>query len=86
MNAIFKMAAEDAIIEVGRPETQEAPVELSEIRRGIARLPVNQREALLLHWLHGCKYEEVATKLKLTTVQTRKMRAIVDEMRSSADT
>src|SRR3984957_17448975 len=37
IRAPFK-ASEDAIIELGHPETHEAPVELTEIRRAVARL------------------------------------------------
>jgi RNA polymerase sigma-70 factor (ECF subfamily) len=71
------VVSDDAIKELGHPETQEAPVELSEIRRAIARLPREQREALVLHWLHGLKYEEVAARLGLPlgTVQSRISRA-----------
>ncbi len=71
------MVSDDAIMEMGRPETQEAPVQLLEIRRAVGRLPHEQREALLLHWLHGFKYEEVAAKLDLPlgTVQSRISRA-----------
>src|SRR5471030_262580 len=58
-------------------ETQEAPVELHEVRRAVDRLPQEQRAPLLLHWLHGLKYEEIATKmgLPLGTVQSRISRA-----------
>lgn len=61
----------------GHPQTQEAPVELREIRRAVERLPREQREALLLHWLHGLRYEEIAEELslKLGTVQSRIFRA-----------
>jgi RNA polymerase sigma-70 factor, ECF subfamily len=71
------MISDDAIVELGRPETQEAPVELSEIRRAVGRLPYEQREALMLHWMAGLKYEEVAAKLDLPlgTVQSRISRA-----------
>src|SRR4051794_19379180 len=43
--------------------SQEAPIELGEIRRAIARLPISQREPLLLFWIDGMKYEEVAAEL-----------------------
>jgi RNA polymerase sigma-70 factor, ECF subfamily len=71
------MVSDEAILEMGRAETQEAPVQLHEIRRAVDRLPREQSEALLLHWLHGLKYEEVAAKLKLPlgTVQSRISRA-----------
>jgi RNA polymerase sigma-70 factor (ECF subfamily) len=71
------MVSDDMILDMGRPETQEAPVQLHEIRRAVGRLPREQREALLLHWLHGLKYEEVAAKLclPLGTVQSRISRA-----------
>src|SRR6266436_9567716 len=35
--------SDDAIGELGRPECQEAPVELREIRRAVGRLPQEQR-------------------------------------------
>src|ERR1700722_8808685 len=69
--------SDDTITELGRPQTQEVPIELSEIRRAVGRLPYEQKEALLLHWLHGLKYEEVSAKLGLPlgTVQSRISRA-----------
>jgi RNA polymerase sigma-70 factor (ECF subfamily) len=71
------MVSDEAIAELSRPETQEAPVELNEIRRAVGRLPYEQREALILHWLQGLKYEEVARRLNLPlgTVQSRISRA-----------
>lgn len=53
----------DAVPALGRAPTQEAPVELHEVRRAVARLPRDQSEALLLHWLLGLKYHEVAARL-----------------------
>lgn len=69
--------SDDVISTLGRGPTQEAPVELHEIRRAVARLPRAQREPLLLHWLHGLKYEEVAEKMGIPhgTVQSRISRA-----------
>jgi len=69
--------SDDAISELGRSETQEAPVELREIRRAVERLPQDQREPLILHWLHGLKYEEIAEEmgLPLGNVQSRISRA-----------
>ncbi len=69
--------SDDAIGELGRAQSQEAPVELREIRRAVARLPDEQRAPLLLHWLHGFKYEEIAAQmgLPLGTVQSRISRA-----------
>lgn len=69
--------SDEVIGRLGRAPTQEAPVELREIRRAIARLPRAQREPLLLHWLHGLKYEEVARKMGIPhgTVQSRISRA-----------
>jgi RNA polymerase sigma-70 factor (ECF subfamily) len=69
--------SDEAIGELGRAETQEAPVELREVHRAVGRLPQEQRAPLLMHWLHGLKYEEIATKmgLPLGTVQSRISRA-----------
>jgi RNA polymerase sigma-70 factor, ECF subfamily len=69
--------SDEAIGELGRAETQEAPIELREVRRAVERLPPEQRAPLLLHWLHGLKYEEIATEMKLPlgTVQSRISRA-----------
>jgi RNA polymerase sigma-70 factor (ECF subfamily) len=69
--------SDDATGELGRAETQEAPIELSEIRRAVDRLPTDQREPLVLHWLHGLKYEEIAAEMNLPlgTVQSRISRA-----------
>ena len=69
--------SDDAIGELGRAQTQEAPVELREVRRAVERLPREQRTPLLLHWLHGLKYEEIAAKMgvPLGTVQSRISRA-----------
>ncbi|MBV8652759.1 MAG: RNA polymerase sigma factor [Alphaproteobacteria bacterium] len=71
------MVSDEAIQHIGCPETQEAPIELYEIRRAIGRLHPDQRKALLLHWLHGFKYEEIAATLNLPlgTVQSRISRA-----------
>jgi RNA polymerase sigma-70 factor (ECF subfamily) len=69
--------SDEAVGELGRGETQEAPVELREVRRAISRLPQDQRAPLLLHWLHGLKYDEIATRMgvPLGTVQSRISRA-----------
>jgi RNA polymerase sigma-70 factor, ECF subfamily len=69
--------SDDAIGELGRAQTQEAPVELREVRRAVERLPEEQRAPLLLHWLHGLKYEEIAAEMNLPlgTVQSRISRA-----------
>jgi len=69
--------SDDAIGELGRAETQEAPIALREVRRAVERLPHEQRAPLLLHWLHGLKYEEIAVEMRLPlgTVQSRISRA-----------
>jgi RNA polymerase sigma-70 factor, ECF subfamily len=69
--------SDEAVGELGRAETQEAPVELREVRRAVRRLPAEQRTPLVLHWLHGLKYEEIAAKMgvPLGTVQSRISRA-----------
>jgi RNA polymerase sigma-70 factor (ECF subfamily) len=69
--------SDEAVGELGRAETQEAPVELREVRHAVRRLPAEQRIPLVLHWLHGLKYEEIAAKMDvpLGTVQSRISRA-----------
>src|ERR1700716_2088635 len=69
--------SDDQIAGLGRPSTQEAPIELREIRGAVQRLPKKQREPLILHWLHGLKYEEIARRMDLPigTVQSRISRA-----------
>jgi RNA polymerase sigma-70 factor (ECF subfamily) len=69
--------SDDEIGELGRAPTQEAPLELAEIRRAVARLPEQQREALLAHWVGGLSYEEIAqqSSLPLGTIQSRIFRA-----------
>jgi RNA polymerase sigma-70 factor (ECF subfamily) len=71
------LVSDDELGELGRAATQEAPVELREIRGAVQRLPQDQREPLLLHWLHGLKYEEIASQMSLPigTVQSRISRA-----------
>jgi RNA polymerase sigma-70 factor (ECF subfamily) len=71
------LVSDDELGELGHAPTQEAPVELREIRGAVQRLPLDQREPLLLHWLHGLKYEEIACKMDLPigTVQSRISRA-----------
>jgi RNA polymerase sigma-70 factor, ECF subfamily len=71
------LVSDDELGELGHAPTQEAPVELREIRGAVQRLPQDQREPLLLHWLHGLKYEEIASQMNLPigTVQSRISRA-----------
>src|SRR5258708_5116755 len=57
--------SEGQISELGRAQTQDAPLELAEIRRAVGRLPRNQREALLAHWLEGLSYNEGSKRLSL---------------------
>jgi len=71
------LVSDEELGELGHTPTQEAPIELQEIRGAVQRLPQDQREPLLLHWLHGLKYEEIATQMNLPigTVQSRISRA-----------
>jgi len=71
------LVSDDEITDLGHSENQEAPVELREILRAVRRLPLEQREPLLLHWLHGLKYEEIARRMNLPmgTIQSRISRA-----------
>jgi len=71
------LVSDEELGELGHSATQEAPIELQEIRGAVQRLPQDQREPLLLHWLHGLKYEEIASEMNLPigTVQSRISRA-----------
>jgi RNA polymerase sigma-70 factor, ECF subfamily len=71
------LVSDEDLGELGHSPTQEAPVELREIRGAVQRLPRDQREPLLLHWLHGLKYDEIAQQMGLPigTVQSRISRA-----------
>lgn len=51
---------EEAGLLVGSSGGQEASVELAMIDRAMMRLPVEQREALLLVMVEGCSYKEAA--------------------------
>jgi DNA-directed RNA polymerase specialized sigma24 family protein len=42
-----------------------APLDRGRIRWAVQQLPPVEREALLLHWLHGLKYGEIAQELRL---------------------
>lgn len=46
-------------------ENGGAPLDRGMIRRAVQQLPPVEREALLLHWLHGLKYGEIAQELRL---------------------
>jgi RNA polymerase sigma-70 factor, ECF subfamily len=71
------LVSDEELGELGHSATQEAPIELQEIRGAVQRLPQDQREPLLLHWLQGLKYEEIASEMNLPigTVQSRISRA-----------
>jgi len=67
------MVPEAVLDGVGRQETQSAPIELREIQRAVGRLPSEQRRPLVLHWVQGRSYGEIAEALDLPigTVQSR---------------
>ena len=46
-------------------ESGGAPFDCSTVRRAVEQLPPRERKALLLHWLHGLKYGEIAQELSL---------------------
>ena len=46
-------------------EAAGAPFECGTIRRAVEQLPRDEREALLMHWLRGLKYGEIAHELSL---------------------
>jgi DNA-directed RNA polymerase specialized sigma24 family protein len=46
-------------------ENGGAPFDRGMIRRAVQQLPPVERQALLLHWLHGLKYGEIAQELSL---------------------
>jgi RNA polymerase sigma-70 factor (ECF subfamily) len=52
--------AEDAGMAVGAAGAQESAVELSNVDRALARLPAEQREAVLLVMVEGYAYKEAA--------------------------
>jgi RNA polymerase sigma-70 factor (ECF subfamily) len=67
-------AAERLLVAVDDPE---APVALDELRQGLAMLPVEQREALILVGAGGFAYEEAAAicECAVGTVKSRVSRA-----------
>jgi RNA polymerase sigma-70 factor (ECF subfamily) len=67
-------AAERTLVAVDDPE---APVALDELRQGLAMLPIEQREALVLVGAGGFAYEEAATicECAVGTVKSRVSRA-----------
>jgi RNA polymerase sigma-70 factor (ECF subfamily) len=67
-------AAERTLVAVDDPE---APVALDELRQGLAMLPVEQREALILVGAGGFAYEEAAAicECAVGTVKSRVSRA-----------
>jgi RNA polymerase sigma-70 factor (ECF subfamily) len=71
------LVTDEALARIGCGETQTASVEVRELRRGVRRLPEEQRETFLLHWIHGFRYSEISTRLGLPlgTVQSRISRA-----------
>src|SRR5229473_6387112 len=71
------LVSDEELGELGHAPAQRAPAELREIRGAVQRLPRDQREPLILHWLHGLKYEEIACQMDLPigTVQSRISRA-----------
>jgi RNA polymerase sigma-70 factor (ECF subfamily) len=68
---------EDALDELATASNQEATVELRELWRAVALLPPHQREPLLMHWIDGRRYDEIAARLGVPfgTVQSRISRA-----------
>src|SRR5580698_8423288 len=67
-------AAERTLVAVDNPE---APVALDELRQGLAMLPIEQREALVLVGAGGFAYEEAAAicECAVGTVKSRVSRA-----------
>jgi RNA polymerase sigma-70 factor (ECF subfamily) len=67
-------AAERTLVAVDNPE---APVALDELRQGLAMLPIEQREALILVGAGGFAYEEAAAicECAVGTVKSRVSRA-----------
>jgi RNA polymerase sigma-70 factor (ECF subfamily) len=73
----FAALKDDELSSAGCGESQTASVEFREMQHAVARLSPEQREPLLLYWIEGYKYEEVAERLgvPLGTVQSRISRA-----------
>lgn len=67
----------DAALHVATPAGQDDHMELRDMARGLALLPPEQRQVLLLVALEGLRYEEVATVLGIPvgTVMSRLSRA-----------
>jgi RNA polymerase sigma-70 factor (ECF subfamily) len=86
--ALSRRAARNVSLDAGDEETgaalqlsvhptQQTRVELSEVLREVARLPVEQREVLVLAAVEEMRYEEIAAALKIPvgTVMSRLSRA-----------
>jgi len=69
-----QQVAEATLVATSNPD---AVIELDELRRAMARLPDEQREALILVAAGGCSYEEVAEMCAcaLGTIKSRVSRA-----------
>ena len=71
------LGSEDELEKIGTCSTQDLTIELREIQRAVARLPMDQRQTLLLHCLDGFRYDEIAARMGVPfgTVQSRIWRA-----------
>jgi RNA polymerase sigma-70 factor, ECF subfamily len=73
----IKVPIDDAAPRLACPPAQEASLQLRDLERAVQRLPVAQRQVLLLTALDGKKYGEIAVALDLPegTVRSRLWRA-----------
>ncbi|MBB4285634.1 sigma-70 family RNA polymerase sigma factor [Roseospira goensis] len=53
-------ADEDAMLQAGEPSGQQASLEMDDFKRAFARLPAEQREAMVLVGACGFEYEQAA--------------------------
>jgi len=72
-----EVSAEDADAEVSVPPAQQAGTEMRDVMRGLAELPPDQRQVILLVAVEGFEYAEVAGMLGIPigTVMSRLSRA-----------
>jgi RNA polymerase sigma-70 factor (ECF subfamily) len=75
-------------VQFSSPAPQLPNLELRDLKRAIARLPAEQREALLLVTLEGLKYQEVARlcDVPIGTVRSRLSRAREELRRTTEGT
>ena len=73
------LVSDEELGELGHSATQEAPIELQEIRGAVQRLPQDQREAIQMAFFEGKTHREIAEALHepLGTVKARIRRGML---------